>query len=85
MENNKLSQNLFLRIKYGLDVEKPLSVAIEVWPYGLFAVVRWLEPRGYRNWQSDGGFVFYCLSAEEIQALAELPEVKMISLSGEVI
>lgn len=80
----KLSTNLFLRIKYGLDVEQPLSVAIEMRPDGFFAIVHWLESHGYRNWQRDGRFVFYRLSIEEISALAELPEVKKILLSGEV-
>lgn len=81
----KLSRDLFLRIKHGLNVEKPLSVAIEIWPYGLFAAVGWLESRGYWNWERDGCFIFYCLSVEEIRALAELPEVKAILLSSEVI
>lgn len=80
----KLSMDLFLRIKHGLSVDKPLSVAIEMWPYGHFAVVRWLESREYRNSTCDNGFVFYCLSVDEICALAELPEVKKILLSGEV-
>ncbi len=79
----KLSRDLFLRIEHGLNVEKPLSVAIGMWPYGLFAVVRWLESRGHRNWTRDGGFIFYCLSVEEICTLAELPEVKLILLSSE--
>ncbi|MBI4739070.1 hypothetical protein HY772_05930 [Candidatus Woesearchaeota archaeon] len=81
----KLSRDLFLRIKHGLDVERPLSVAIEMRPYGFFAVAAWLESRGYRNWILDGNSIFYCLSVEEIRALAELPEVKAILLSGEVI
>lgn len=84
-KKEKLSIDLFLRIKHDLGTEKPLSVAIEMWPYGLFAVTDWLDSRGHQNWQCDSGFVFYCLSVEEICALAELPEVKMILLSGEVI
>ena len=82
----KLSMDLFLRIKHGLSVEKPLSVAIapnEDFYKNYFVVVDWLENRGHYLWECDRRLIFDCLSVEEIYALTELPGVKFIRLTSE--